>query len=138
MRKFERPLVVCSQCSAKLHTWLSWPGERGENVLEAKWTEPPQLNEKCPRCGAIVDTSNAYTHIAGLQTGIEQLKNAYKGFTAKGEMHRQSFERNVSNFLDKSDLQTCKQSLNNEEGFQWFRQRMFYRSAAGFYRSLQL
>src|SRR5580700_103638 len=142
MRKSYRPLIDCGKCGAKIHTILTWPDYSDEKVasriVQANWSEPPGPSEKCPKCAAEVDTTNAYPFIPDFPPKFEQLKKAYEGFIPKSELQRQSFERIVDKFLSASTFADCEAGLNSEEGLAWFRQRMFYRSGTTFYRALQL
>jgi hypothetical protein len=145
MRKSHRQFIDCGTCGAKLHSWRLW-GEypnnvRREDIVEANWGEPPKAIEKCPRCNTDVDTTNAYPFIPGFPPTFEQLKKAYEGFSSHWEHNRKSFDDLVGQFLSSDGGKTfddCQKSLNDTDGHSWFRQRMFYRSATGFYRALQL
>jgi hypothetical protein len=106
--------------------------------MQTSWPEPPNPSEKCPNCNADVDTTKAYPFIPTFPPSFEQLKKAYEGFTPKWEHRRDSFERVVDKFLSDKTFDECQAALNTDEGRAWFRQRMFYRSATGFYRALQL
>ena len=92
----------------------------------------------CPRCGADVSTTDAYAYIVGLPPRFERVKQAYSGYKATWEMQRQSFEEAVHEMLDGDEISAIEAQLNTKEGFQWYRQRMFYRSAVAFYRCYQL
>jgi hypothetical protein len=141
MRKFNRAPVVCDNCGANIYNWMaSAGGENGDpkNDVRANWAEPPKINEACPRCANSVDTTNAYPYIAGFPPNLESLQEAYNGFRPKWEHNRRSFEREAAAHIQANGLDACEASLNTDDGFDWYRQRMFYRSAAAFYRSLQL
>jgi hypothetical protein len=137
MRKFTRPLIICPACGARIYNWISVP-ESYQNTVPANWTEPPKPTENCPKCGTPVDTTTAYPFIPNFPAKFDPLKNAYNGFSPQWEHNRYSFEHLVQKFLSKATIADCEAALNSPEGFQWYRQRMFYRSATAFYRSLQL
>jgi hypothetical protein len=67
-----------------------------------------------------------------------ELKTYYAGFTPKWETNRDSFEVNLTNWLATTSLKDVLTEFNRKEGLQWFKQRLFYRSATAFYRAVQL
>lgn len=141
MREFHRAAVICGKCNAKIYNWISSIQREDvdlQNDIQATWEEPPKTWEKCPRCGNQVDTTKSYPFISGFPPDLEALRRAYDGFRPRWEHNRQSFERDAAKYIQDNDLETCEASLNTPDGFAWYRQRMFYRSAAAFYRSLQL
>jgi hypothetical protein len=143
MRKSTREFVDCAKCGAKIHCshlWADYPdGVPREAIVHADWAEPPRTVEKCPKCQADVDTTNAYPSIPSFPPNFDQLKKAYKGFKPKWEHNRRSFDEEVGKFLsDGKTLGDCQTGLNTPEGLAWFKQRMFYRSTTGFHRALQL
>jgi hypothetical protein len=139
MREFKRPLITCVRCKAQLFNWRNRPHGRVANAVEVNWEEPPRKIEKCPRCSSDVDTSSAYPSINGFPANFEQLRVAYDGFSPTWEYNRRSFELEMQASLDEgATLESLEAELNTREGFEWYRQRMFYRSTTGFYRSLQL
>ena len=141
MRTFERDAVICTGCQACLRWMLSSGGELpGHETIEMKGMDPPPTIVACPRCGADVSTTDAYAYIAGFPPRFESIKQAYGNFTPKWEMSRQSFEEAVHQMLSESgnDLSAIEEQVNTAEGFQWFRQRMFYRSAIAFHRCYEL
>jgi hypothetical protein len=143
MRKSARPFVVCANCGAKIHCshlWADYPDNvPREEVVHAKWAEPPQTIEKCPKCRSDVDTTNAYPAIPKFPPIFGQLKQAYEGFTPRWEHNRRSFDEEIGKFLaDGNTFGEIQDGLNTADGLAYFKQRMFYRSATGFYRTLQL
>ena len=141
MRTFERDAVICTGCQACLRWMLSSGGELpGHETIEMKGMDPPPTIVACPRCGADVSTTDAYAYIGGFPPRFESIKQAYGNFTPKWEMSRQSFEEAVHQMLSESgnDLSAIEEQVNTAEGFQWFRQRMFYRSAIAFHRCYEL
>lgn len=141
MREFIRPLILCVQCGAKIHVGFESAGSENydpANDVQAAWTEPPNTFEKCPRCQSPVDTSPAYPTLPDFPPVFERLKEYYAGFTPKWESSRDSFDARIADALKTSDLEEFVVDLNSEPGLQWFKQRMFYRSATAFHRALQL
>ena len=141
MRMFERDPVICEKCQACLRWMLSSGGElEGHETIEMKGMDPPARIVACPRCGTDVSTTDAYACIDGFPPRFESIKKAYADFTPKWEMKRQSFEEAVHEILDGCGrrLSVIEEQVNTAEGFQWFRQRMFYRSTIAFYRCYQL
>ena len=141
MREFERNPVICRECKACLRWMLSFGGKlAGHDTIEMKGMDPPPTVVACPRCGADVTTTDAYAYIVGFPPRFEGVKQAYSGYTPKWEMQRQSFEEAVHKMLDGSghELPAIEEYVNTVEGFKWYRQRMFYRSAIAFHRCYQL
>jgi hypothetical protein len=139
MREISRPAVDCITCGAKIYSSSAWVGRSDGDAVHANWEDPPNAGEKCPRCGEDVDTTNAYPFIPTFPSNFEQLRKAYAGFVPTWEHNRKSFDDKVGEFLsDGHTFADCQTELNTEEGTAWFKQRMFYRSATGFYRALQL
>ena len=117
MRKSTRPFVDCLTCKAKIYSsrlLLDYPdGVAREAVVHADWVEPPRTVEKCPRCQADVDTTNAYPSIPSFPPTFEQLKKAYQGFTPKWEHNRKSFDDLVGQFLSEGKtIEDCQTELN--------------------------
>ena len=137
MRNFSRPLVRCSSCEAKIYWEFATPAHYDKDTVSAKRREPPDAQERCPRCRADVDTTVAYPAIPGFPPSIEKLKAAYEKFKPVWEPHRLSFESEIDALLKKGSLQDVECELN-AGNCDWFRQRMFYRSSTAFYRSFQL
>lgn len=141
MRVFHRAAVVCVNCGAKIYNWMSSVRQEDidpQNDVHATWPEPPKTSEVCPRCGSSVDTTTSYPFMPGFPPDLKSLQKAYEGFRPKWEHNRQSFELDVAEYIQANGLEACEAALNTANGFSWFRQRMFYRSSAAFYRSLQL
>jgi hypothetical protein len=138
MRKFQRPIIECQSCHSKIYDWRGSPEALDPTFIESPWTNPPKPIENCPRCGTGVDTTTAYPFIKSFPPIFQQLKDAYAGFSPKWEFQRQSFESYVQKFLAQSTVADCEASLNTAEGLEWYKQRIFYRSATAFHRSLQL
>jgi hypothetical protein len=113
MRKFNRPSVDCANCNAKIYSSLTWRTHSDENAVDANWEEPPQTSEKCPKCNADVDTTNAYPFIPTFPPKFEHLREAYEGFAPKWEHRRGSFENMVGKYLsDGRNLEQCQSELN--------------------------
>src|SRR4029077_8453980 len=141
MRGFYRAPVVCGNCSAKIYSPMSSLRREDvdlHNYVHATWAEPPKASEACPRCSNPVDTTTSYPFMVGFPPDLEALRKAYSGFRPRWEHNRQSFERDVDEYMKANGLDACEASLSTPDGFAWYRQRMFYRSSAAFYRSLQL
>ena len=141
MRHFYRKPIGCRSCGAKIYNWTGFrnPEEHdAQNDVEADWGEPPKAIESCPRCGSQVDTTASYPYIPGFPPTFELLQKAHEHFTPQWEAHRRSFEQEAADFLKSNSLKDFEAYLNSAEGLAWFKQRMFYRSATAFYRSLQL
>jgi len=145
MRTFSRPLLICANCNTKIYNSVSPPESYDEDPVSAEWPEPPGITENCPRCGTPVDTTAAYPFIRDFPPNFESLRNAYAGFAAEWERERDSFEKSVGELLKMAGVKNAADAapflqaqLNSADGMRWYRQRMFYRSATAFYRSLQL
>jgi hypothetical protein len=141
MREFTRPPVLCSTCGAKIYAGFGLSSKNisdSANDVHANWSEPPSKSEACPRCQSPVDTSSAYPTLPDFPPTFETLKAYYAGFTPKWESRRDSFEVRIADWLKTTELVDILTEFNSEEGLQWFKQRMFYRSATAFHRSLQL
>jgi hypothetical protein len=141
MREFHRLPIECASCGAKIYNWVAFRDPEhvdDKNDVDAHWGEPPKPTETCPRCGNQVDTISSYPFVAGFPPSFESLRKAYDGFLPKWERSRRSFEAEAAEFLKDKSLEEFEVMLNSEEGLKWFKQRMFYRSATAFYRSLQL
>lgn len=139
MRELIRPPIPCGSCGAKIYWGLIAPRKHDPNVVLVGRREPPEPNEKCPRCGAEVDTTVAYATIAGFPPKFAQLKAAYAGFVPQWESSRDSFEVTVDEFLGKGATPTdLEREFTAGTGWDFYRQRLFYRSCTAFYRSLQL
>lgn len=112
------------------------------DAVLAEYSGLPEAVEECPKCGACVDTTEAYAAIPGFPPAFHKLKQTYAGFTPKFEYHRESFESVIQNLQQeiksKGVSSTLEQILNEAEWSQWCRQRLFYRSCTAFYRSIQL
>jgi endogenous inhibitor of DNA gyrase (YacG/DUF329 family) len=138
MRRFTRPLVPCASCGAKIYWEFNFPDENDENTISAKRREPPAIADKCPRCGKDVDTTIAYAALPGFPPAFESLKAAYADFVPVWEYGRHSFESEVSKLMEGKQLADVEGELSGGKGWEWYRQRLFYRSCTAFYRSLQL
>jgi len=141
MREFIRPIIVCSHCGAKIHTGFGVSFRKNPdpaNDVHALWTEPPGITAPCPRCQSLVDTTPAYPMLPDFPPTFAELKTYYAGFTPKWETNRDSFEVNLTNWLATTSLKDVLTEFNRKEGLQWFKQRLFYRSATAFYRAVQL
>ena len=141
MREFHRAPIECASCGAKIYNWVAFRDPEhfdDKNDVDAQWGEPPKPTETCPRCGNQVDTTSSYLFVAGFPPSFEALRKAYDGFLPEWESSRRSFETEAAEFLKEKGLDEFEVMLNSEEGLRWFKQRMFYRSATAFYRSLQL
>lgn len=138
MRSLKRPLMGCTGCGAKLYNWMSPPEKFNGGEIEAAWSELPGPTAPCPRCGNPVDTTNAYLYLPDFPPSFDLVKKSYDGFTPQWEHNRESFELAAEETLEKLGVAQFETDLNTDGGRRWYRQRMFYRSAAAFYRSLQL
>ncbi len=141
MREFHRPPIACASCKANIYNWIAFLGpKQGDpaNDVVANWGEPPRQAENCPRCGNPVDTTLSYPFLADFPPSFEALRQTYTGFTPKWEHNRGSFEAGVKEILDRGGFADLEAALRSDNGFQWYKQRMFYRSATAFYRCLQL
>lgn len=141
MRELHRPPVICATCGAKIYNslpMLSRAQHDPNNDVEANWKEPPDPNETCPRCTSQVDTTSVYPYLVGFPPRLKSLQEAYAKFQPRWEHHRESFEGDIAENIKTHGLDGCEASLNTAAGFAWYMQRMFYRSAASFYRALQL
>ena len=142
MREFKRPPVVCGGCRA----CLVWPFSLGSSLSDHDSVEmtgdddPPAAAVACPRCGAEVSTTEAYANVPGVPPAFEAIKRAYADFEPKRELRRQSLEDAAHSVISdpKAGLASLEAELNTPEGFNWYRQRMFYRSSVAFYRCFQL
>lgn len=137
MRMFKRPPVLCGNCGAKVYWEFSAPAPFGEGVVLAG-REPPRVREGCPRCGAEIDTTTAYAAVRGFPAGFDRLKEAYRGFAPVWEHRRDSFEKRAREMLAVCRPSDLGHELSSGEGWEWYRQRLFYRCCASFYRSVQL
>ncbi len=136
MREFRRPPVPCG-CGANIYFNGVGGAEPDPKQVVSKRGEPPGVREKCPTCEAEVDTTVAYAAIPGFPPSLADLKVAYSGFVPRWEHARDSFERQVKEILEEGNSPTdLATELTNS--FEWYRQRLFYRSCTAFYRSLQL
>jgi hypothetical protein len=141
MREFVRPIIVCTHCGAKIRTGFGFSSKKDRDPkddIHAIWSEPPGITASCPRCQNPVDTTSAYPVLANFPPAFEDLKAFYAGFTPKWEMSRDSFEVKLTEFLTATTLEGVLTEFNTVQGLQWFKQRMFYRSATAFHRALQL
>ncbi len=141
MREFRRPKVKCNYCNFFIHfsTGLFEATELDPLTdIVAQWPEPPSVTESCPKCGNAIDTSAVYPYLQGFAPGFEELKAFYKGFSARWETHRESFEVALSDWVSQVPFEEVVKELNTPGGQQWYRQRLFYRSSVAFYRALQL
>jgi hypothetical protein len=96
---------------------------------------PPACDVACPRCGTSVDTRHSYPAFDGFPLGMQELQQAYAGFTPNWEGRPATLEDGLHGLGTSTDVEA---HLNTDGGREWFRQRVFYRSAKSFYRSLQL
>jgi hypothetical protein len=138
MREFKRPPVPCS-CGANIYFHQNIAAPYDPKEVISNRPEPPAVKEQCPRCGAGVDTIIAYAYIPGFPPAFADLKKAYSGFVPRWEHARDSFEVTVLSLFKKgASPADFERDLSTGEGWDWYRQRMFYRSCTAFYRSLQL
>jgi hypothetical protein len=141
MREFHRLPIKCNSCKANIYNWIGFLPHRNidpKNDIPANWPEPPRHMEPCPRCQKSVDTSSSYPYLSDFPPSFELLKEAYAGFTPQWESNRDSFDGTMQKWLETQELEQLLTTVNRDEGPRWFKQRMFYRSATAFYRSLQL
>jgi hypothetical protein len=101
---------------------------------------PPKLDEKCPRCGGNVDTRTYFPFVDGLPLAFDEVLKYYDSFGAKWQLHGAFPDEHWSKYLEKqgNTIDSLVEALNTIEGKESYRQGMFYRSTAAFYRSLQL
>ncbi len=112
-----------------------------EDAIAIHELGPPEVTEKCPKCGSAVDTTVAYPAIRDFPLEFGKLRTIYSEFAPQWENRRESFESDIHGFLNKQgedSTRLLERTLNGADGPQWFRQRLFYRSCTAFYRSLQL
>lgn len=139
MRRFSRPLVICANCGAKIYWGYGYPDHFDADTLAAPGGEPPDIRQACPRCTAEVDTTDAYSAVPGFPVPFPALFQAFQGFAPVWEGRRGSFETAISELVgQRNDSEAIEQVLASQDGWNWYRQRMFYRSCTAFYRSLQL
>lgn len=139
MRDLNREPVPCASCGAHIYFNLVGAADNDPNEVIANRREPPEPREKCPRCDAEVDTTVAYAYIPGFPPALADLKTAYAGFVPRWESARDSFEVAVGKrFKEGASPAALEAELSGKDGWDWYRQRMFYRSCTAFYRSLQL
>lgn len=138
MRKFKRPILECHSCHAKIADWRSFPDEFDPSFIDPRWANSPKPVEDCPRCGASIDTTPAYPYIQNFPPSFGSLKQAYRTLVPEWEYNRQSFEKYAMKFLARSTVADCEAALNTADGLNWYKQRIFYRSATAFHRSVQL
>lgn len=138
MREFNRPAVSCTSCGAHIYFNLTGSAANDPNEVIANRREPPELKETCPRCNADVDTSAAYASIPDFPPAFADLKKSYADFEPRWEHNRESFEVMMSEIFEEGNTPADLEALLNGDGWNWYRQRLFYRSCTAFYRCLQL
>jgi hypothetical protein len=139
MRELKRQPVLCASCGAHIYFNRLGSLEPDPKEVISKRPEPPEAIEKCPQCNADVDTTKAYASIPGFPPAFAELKQAYSGFVPRWEHARDSFEVTIRDlFKNGASPADFEKELSTGEGWDWYRQRMFYRSCTAFYRSLQL
>jgi hypothetical protein len=135
----ERAIVVpCPACDARLWWGMSPPPDNGAESIHVGIDYPPKLDEKCPRCGSDVDTRAHFPFVDGIPLTFDQVRTYYGSFVAKWQYHGAFPDEHWSRYLQTSTIEALLESLNTNEGQESYRQGMFYRSSAAFYRSLQL
>lgn len=140
MRRFKRAPVICSICNTQLIFPLNLDTDYTEKFVEVHGAQLPPPTLPCPSCGTPVDTTTAFAFIPGFPPTFESLTKAYQGFGSKWEYNRQSFEIAVHEAIEDPSRGVAgfEQQLNTPDGFEWYRQRMFYRSCVAFHRCFQL
>lgn len=132
--------VPCPRCNVRLWWGMAAPGhDEGIELVQVGIDVPPRLVERCPRCGAEVDTREQFPCVDGLPLAFEQIRTFYDGFAAQWHQHGAFPDEHWGRFIDAGNShEQLLQELNTPEGRETFRQGLFYRSSAAFYRSLQL
>ena len=111
----------------------------GAELVHVGIDVPPRLVERCPQCGAEVDTREHFPCVDGLPLSFEQILSFHGAFTAHWHQHGAFPDEQWGRFIDSGNsLEQLLQELNTPDGRETFRQGLFYRSSAAFYRSLQL
>ena len=138
MREFQRPLVICNNCQAKIYWPPALPEHYDADTISSKEKEPPNVFENCPRCGSQVDTRKAYPAISNFPLCFSVLKGCYSGLMMPFTMQRASLESFVHEIMEKSGIAGLSGKLNETGGPDFLKQQLFHRSCKSFYRSLQL
>src|SRR5947208_1179337 len=123
MREFRRAPVVCRNCKARIYWGLSRLDVAHPDSVRAVGSEPPAVNENCPRCRSEVNTSAAYPAVAGFPAPFASLKEAYKGFAPRSEFNRASLEAAVHKVVRSQGIGDLERQLNEPDGLDWLRQR---------------